>query len=456
MKAVNVPPADGGPRQGKGRHGGPGERVARRAAPAARRSGVRHPPPPLPRRRARLRGHLRDPPRRCRKDVARPGRGDRLRGQPRSRRRARRGDRNRCRHLAGASRGPAVGDRRVRTAAPLLLGATSTWRSAFEGLFRLPGDRPPLLRITDVRVGGPSISTLIAGDGPEQVICLHGLGSNKASFFETISALTPEHTVHALDLPGFGSSEKPARGPYNAAWFASYVLGYLDAMAIDRPIWSATRWAAGWRWRSRSQHPERVRLREPAGPRRRLAAQPRARAPRAPAPTGARRDPPPDASRPGARDLLEPVRAARTGLTPPRPTSWPTSSARRTAPAPAAIAFFAALRNIYLDAPHGERGFWTRLAGLEPPALFIWGDSRPPGAGRLRPPRGRGPSRRRARRSSPTAATCPRSSSPTAPTRMIAELIAENPTAVPVAGRRRGSGPRARRLLGKVAALSTR
>jgi pimeloyl-ACP methyl ester carboxylesterase len=40
----------------------------------------------------------------------------------------------------------------------------------------------------------------------------------------------------------------------------------------------------------------------------------------------------------------------------------------------ARIAFFAALRNIYLDAPHGKVGFWTRLAHLRPPSLFVWGD----------------------------------------------------------------------------------
>jgi pimeloyl-ACP methyl ester carboxylesterase len=41
----------------------------------------------------------------------------------------------------------------------------------------------------------------------------------------------------------------------------------------------------------------------------------------------------------------------------------------------ARVAFFAAARNIYLDEPHGERGFYARLAELEPPALFVWGDS---------------------------------------------------------------------------------
>ena len=36
-------------------------------------------------------------------------------------------------------------------------------------------------------------------------------------------------------------------------------------------------------------------------------------------------------------------------------------------------AFYAAARNIYLEEPHGERGFWTRLEALEPDALFVWG-----------------------------------------------------------------------------------
>jgi pimeloyl-ACP methyl ester carboxylesterase len=37
------------------------------------------------------------------------------------------------------------------------------------------------------------------------------------------------------------------------------------------------------------------------------------------------------------------------------------------------VAFYAAARHIYLDEPHGDRGFWTRLADLAPESLFIWG-----------------------------------------------------------------------------------
>jgi pimeloyl-ACP methyl ester carboxylesterase len=36
-------------------------------------------------------------------------------------------------------------------------------------------------------------------------------------------------------------------------------------------------------------------------------------------------------------------------------------------------AFYAAARHIYIEEPHGQKGFWPRLATLEPDALFVWG-----------------------------------------------------------------------------------
>jgi pimeloyl-ACP methyl ester carboxylesterase/putative sterol carrier protein len=103
---------------------------------------------------------------------------------------------------------------------------------AFEGLFRLVGGRPPLLRIRDVPVGRQRISTLTMGSGPD-VLLLHGLGGTRASLLETAATLSTRYTVHAPDLPGFGSSAKPATGRYNAAWFADCMLGLLDALDVD-------------------------------------------------------------------------------------------------------------------------------------------------------------------------------------------------------------------------------
>lgn len=57
--------------------------------------------------------------------------------------------------------------------------------------------------------GFGAISVLSAGTGPETIICVHGLGGTKASFLPTVNALADHYRVVALDLPGFGESDKP-------------------------------------------------------------------------------------------------------------------------------------------------------------------------------------------------------------------------------------------------------
>src|SRR5215210_7022174 len=104
----------------------------------------------------------------------------------------------------------------------------------FEGMFRLPNGRPPLVRIHDVALEyGNRVSTLTMGHGPD-VLLLHGLGATKASFYDTAAALSRRYRVHVLDLPGFGGSSKPALARYGARFFARSVLGTMDALCIDR------------------------------------------------------------------------------------------------------------------------------------------------------------------------------------------------------------------------------
>jgi pimeloyl-ACP methyl ester carboxylesterase len=243
----------------------------------------------------------------------------------------------------------------------------------FEGLFRLPGDRPPLLRVTEVETRGATISSLISGQGPDQVICLHGLGSSKTSFFETIATLTPDHTVHAIDLPGFGSSSKPARGAYDASYFARSVLGYMDAMEIERAHLVGNSMGGRIAIELALTEPDRAETLSLLAPvlafRRRRQLVPLVRL-----------------IRPELAAIPHPLRAARVreqfwGLF-ARPERLDPAAAdiaadefcRTYRSRSARIAFFAAARNIYLDAPDGESGLWTRLTGLTTPALFIWGD----------------------------------------------------------------------------------
>jgi pimeloyl-ACP methyl ester carboxylesterase len=243
----------------------------------------------------------------------------------------------------------------------------------FEGLFRLPGDRPPLLRVTEVETPGATISSLISGQGRDQVICLHGLGSNKTSFFETIATLTPEHTVHAIDLPGFGSSSKPARGGYDASYFARSVLGYMDAMGIERAHLVGNSMGGRAAIELALTEPDRAEtlsLLAPVLPfRRRRELVPLVKL-----------------IRPELAAIPHPLRASRVReqfwslfarperLDPAAAEIAADEFCRTYRSRSARIAFFAAARNIYLDAPDGERGLWTRLTDLSTPALFIWGD----------------------------------------------------------------------------------
>src|SRR3954469_15026515 len=77
------------------------------------------------------------------------------------------------------------------------------------------------------------ISYLEAGTG-DPVVCIHGLGGTKGSFLPTVAALADEYRVIALDLPGFGDSDKPIAVPYNASYFADATTALMDELGIDQ------------------------------------------------------------------------------------------------------------------------------------------------------------------------------------------------------------------------------
>ena len=240
----------------------------------------------------------------------------------------------------------------------------------FEGMFRLAGGRPPLLGIHDVAVGRHRVSTLTMGHGLD-VLLLHGLGGTRASLLETAAALSQHYRVHAPDLPGFGSSSKPARGAYNAAWFSEIMLGLMDALgvqrahlvgnsmggrvAIEMALTAPERVGAlgllcpAVAWIKRGFHPLVRLLRPEFGllphgfSRGAVAAQ--------------------FWSMFCERDLIDP--AVADLMVDEFRRIYHTAGAR--------YAFLSSARNIYLEAPFGRTGFYPRLAELQPPALFVWG-----------------------------------------------------------------------------------
>lgn len=247
---------------------------------------------------------------------------------------------------------------------------------AFESLFRLPDDRPPLLRIRDVRVRGARISCLTSGDGDEHVILVHGLGGAKSSFYETVAALTPEYTVHAIDLPGFGASSKPLPAPYDAQFFARHVLRFMDTLAIDRAHLVGNSMGGRVAIEVGLQAPSRVRTLSL------LASAMAFKRGREWAPLIRILRPelallPHVLREHQVRDRFWRMIARPERLDPSVGDIAADEFLRTYRSRTARIAFYAAARQIYLESPEGPDGFWTRLAGLEPPALFIWGSEDP-------------------------------------------------------------------------------
>ena len=88
-----------------------------------------------------------------------------------------------------------------------------------------------------VEVGGRQISHATLGEGEEVVVLVHGFGGDKNSWLFLQEPLAGSEgtarTVHAIDLPGHGSSSKDVGGG-SLDELADVVLGFLDTVGADR------------------------------------------------------------------------------------------------------------------------------------------------------------------------------------------------------------------------------
>ncbi len=227
------------------------------------------------------------------------------------------------------------------------------------------------LRFHVVRTDRGAVSVADAGVG-EPVLLMHGLGATKVSFLPTLAALAPDYRAIAVDLPGFGDSDKPLAGRYDASFFAEWMVSLLDALDLDRAYVVGNSMGGRVAIEMGLSFPDRVQ---------RLALL-------APSLAWLR-------SRPWA-PLLRLV-APRLGFIQPAPRLVVEEIVRRVVPGSGdewtaagideflrayltprgRAAFYAAARNIYLDQPHGPSGFWTRLESLDAESLFVWGRNDP-------------------------------------------------------------------------------
>jgi pimeloyl-ACP methyl ester carboxylesterase len=211
------------------------------------------------------------------------------------------------------------------------------------------------------------ISTLTAGQG-EPVVCIHGLGATKASFLTTIAEISGERKVIALDLPGFGDSEKPLGAAYDAPYFAGAVVGLLDVLGIEKAHLVGNSMGGRVSIEIGLLYPERVRSMVLLAPALAWLRDRRWR--------WLLRGPLPKLGliQPAPRVITEPL---VRGLVPGGRKGWTAAGVdeflRSFLTPRGRVAFYESARNIYLDEPHGEEGLWTRMESMTPPSLFVWG-----------------------------------------------------------------------------------
>jgi pimeloyl-ACP methyl ester carboxylesterase len=208
------------------------------------------------------------------------------------------------------------------------------------------------------------VSTFEAGSG-EPIVLLHGLGATKQEFLPTVPALAPNFRTIAIDLPGFGDSDKPFPAAYNARFFARWVAATLDALELDRAHVLGHSMGGRVALECGMRHPDRIH---------KLVLM---------TPSMAWLSAPPWAK---PLKLIRP----ELGILQPAPKGFVEGIVKRVVPAsdshfiaPALdeflrsyltprgrVAFYAAARNIALEDP---TEFWAGLEALAPESLFIWG-----------------------------------------------------------------------------------
>jgi pimeloyl-ACP methyl ester carboxylesterase len=110
-----------------------------------------------------------------------------------------------------------------------------------------------------VRVGSQLVHVEQAGEG-EPVLLLHGFGASSYSWRKVIPRLSASHRVIAMDLNGFGYTERPKDlASYTREGQAALILGVLDALGIDRAHIVGHSYGGGLSLFLASTHPERFR-----------------------------------------------------------------------------------------------------------------------------------------------------------------------------------------------------
>ena len=119
----------------------------------------------------------------------------------------------------------------------------------------IPPDQPFQRHMVDLH--GLHLSVLEAGTG-DPIIFVHGVVTTSNIFPKYVGAYSPEFRGIAVDLRGYGDSEKPATG-YSIFQFSSDLIKLADVLQIKKAVWVGVSMGGMILQRLALDHPERVR-----------------------------------------------------------------------------------------------------------------------------------------------------------------------------------------------------
>ncbi|HMK33083.1 MAG TPA: alpha/beta hydrolase [Nitrosopumilaceae archaeon] len=84
-----------------------------------------------------------------------------------------------------------------------------------------------------IKVGETKIRYLEEGGSNGNIVLIHGLGGFAERWSAVIPLLSKKYHVIALDLPGYGYSDKPSID-YTPEFFSKFIFDFLDTMGIKK------------------------------------------------------------------------------------------------------------------------------------------------------------------------------------------------------------------------------
>jgi pimeloyl-ACP methyl ester carboxylesterase len=108
-----------------------------------------------------------------------------------------------------------------------------------------------------IDVDGVMTRYVAKGTGDEAIVFIHGFSSSLYTWRNCLDTIAAQGRVYALDLEGFGFSDKPV-ADYTIDGYVDFVVHFMDALDIKSAVLCGNSMGGNISWRTALKYPDRV------------------------------------------------------------------------------------------------------------------------------------------------------------------------------------------------------